>query len=78
MGTVSDQPGECAVPYLTGSDDDLKELLCRRFPEWNIVLSSAKRWWAFRLPAKDDLNRTSDVDADTPAGLYLALLNVDR
>ena len=61
----------------SGADDDLKRMLRKRFPGWNIVRSDKGRWWAFRVPPPDAMNRASDVDADTPTGLYLKLCDID-
>ncbi|WP_171069443.1 hypothetical protein [Actinomadura geliboluensis] len=51
-----------------------KAPLQRDFPEWNIVYSSANRWWAFLDPKRRGRDtaptRTTAVDADTSEGLY--------
>ena len=60
----------------TGSDEDMKRFLKARFPAWNIIRSDKGRWWAFRVPPRDDLDRVSDVDAETAAGLYLKLVDL--
>ncbi|MGI5206217.1 hypothetical protein ACQEU6_32175 [Spirillospora sp. CA-108201] len=54
-----------------------KAPLKRDFPNWNIVHSSADRWWAFLDPKRRGRDtaptRTTAVDADTAEGLYKLL-----
>ncbi|HEY8480973.1 MAG TPA: hypothetical protein VIL71_14195 [Spirillospora sp.] len=55
---------------------DGRTRLLRDFPEWNFVRSDKGRWWAFRLPPRDDPNRVSDVDADTADELHARLCEI--
>ncbi|WP_346049873.1 hypothetical protein [Actinomadura chokoriensis] len=67
----------------TGVSDAIaqaKAPLERDFPGWNIVHSSAGRWWAFLDPnrRRKDMAPIKDtaLDADTSEGLYEKLAAV--
>lgn len=64
------------LPPEPTADDfaDVKAKLKAKFPRWSIIHTDKGRWWATRGPlTKEDLSRVSDVNADSPAELYVLL-----
>lgn len=73
---MSTLPSQAHALEAIADSGDPKRVLRARFPEWSIIQSDKGRWWATRVPPRDDMSHISDVDADTPAELYLRLLKI--